>query len=112
MTFWAEGDSKEGSFSLFLEIRTLEFPIFGLSTKSLETLGVCPSVRTYVARFLGNRSLLFSETLQLVRACKFEKNVPSAFLIIFTVLAILAKNWSKWPFGWMCAPVSLRTGNP
>ena len=34
----------------------------------------------------------FSETLQLFRACKREKNVPSAFLII---LAILAKNWPK-----------------
>ena len=49
-------------------------------------------VRTSVTLFLGNRSLLFSETLQLVRACKCEKNVSSAFLIIFT---ILAKNWSK-----------------
>ena len=53
------------------------------------------SVRTCVTRLLENRSLLFSETLQLVRACKREKNVPSTFLIIFTVLAILAKNWSK-----------------
>ena len=73
--------------------------IFGLSTKSLETLGVTSvrtSVRTSVTRFLGNRSLLFSETLQLVRAFRCEKNVPSAFLKIFTVLAILAKNWSKW----------------
>ena len=30
-----------------------------------------------------------------VRACKHEKNVSSTFLIIFTVLVILAKNWSK-----------------
>ena len=59
---------------------------------------VCPSVRTSVTRFLGNRSLLFSETLQLVRACRCEKNVPSAFLKIFTVLVILAKNCPKWPF--------------
>ena len=49
----------------------------------------------YVTLFLGNRSLLFSETLQLVRACKHEKNVPRSFLIIFTVLAILTKKWSK-----------------
>ena len=56
--------------------------------------------------FLGNHSLLFSETLRLVRACKREKNVPSAFLIFFTTLAILAKMghfadvW-KSPFkGW------------
>ena len=52
-------------------------------------------VRLCVTPFLGNRSLLFSEALQLVRAFKREQNVPSAFLIIFTVLAILAKNWSK-----------------
>ena len=64
---------------------------------------VCPFVRSSVTLFLGNRSLLFSETLQLVRACKQEKNVPSAFLIIFTVSAILAKNWPKlafWLYVW------------
>ena len=44
---------------------------------------VCLYVRTSARLILGNRSLLFSETLQLVRACKREKNVPSAFLIIF-----------------------------
>ena len=53
---------------------------------------VRPYMRTYVTLLLENRSLLFSETLQLVRACKREKNVPNAFLIIFTVLA---KNWPK-----------------
>ena len=37
-------------------------------------------LRLYVTRFLEIRSLLFSETLQLVRACKRDKNVPSAFL--------------------------------
>ena len=69
----------------------------------VETLGVT-SVRSYVlsfvrpSRFLGNRSLLFSETLQLVRACRCEKNVPRALLIIFTILAILAKNCPTWPF--------------
>ena len=71
---------------------------FGFLTKLLETLGfaaVRASVRLYVTLFHGNRSLLFSETLQLVRACRCEKNVPSAFLIIFTVLA---KNCPKWPF--------------
>ena len=51
---------------------------------------VCSSVRSYATLFLGNRSLLFSETLQWVRACRCEKNVPSAFLIIFTC--------PKWPF--------------
>ena len=69
-------------------------------------------MRSLVTRFLGNRSLLFSETLELVRACKCEKNVPSAFFIILTVLAILAKNWSKLAFGLKCAIVSLRAGNP
>ena len=75
---------------------------WSLDQRSFETLGVTSvrsyvrsSVRLSVTLFLGNRSLLFSETLQLVRDCKCEKNVPSAFLIIFTVLAILAKNWSK-----------------
>ena len=44
----------------------------------VETLGVT-SVRPFVTLFLGNSSLLFSKTLQLVRACKCEKNVPSTF---------------------------------
>ena len=64
----------------------------------VETFGVASvraCVRTSATLFLGNRSLLFSETLQLVRACKRKKHVTSAFWIIFTVLAILAKNWSK-----------------
>ena len=39
----------------------------------------------------------FSETLQLVRACKCEKNVPSAFLKKIPVLPILAKNFQNWP---------------
>ena len=56
---------------------------------------VRPYVRTYVTLLLENRSLLFSETLQLVRACKCEKNVPSAFLKKNPVLPILAKNWPK-----------------
>ena len=65
-------------------------------------------VRAYVclSRFFSETvHYFFSETLQLVRACKCEKNVPSAFLIIFTVFAILAKNWSKlaiWLDVWMC----------
>ena len=90
-------------FPFFFRLVHRNCLIFGLSTKSLETLGVTsvrPYVRSFVrslvTRFLGNHSLLFSETLQLVRACKCEKNVPSAFLIIFTILAILAKNWSKY----------------
>ena len=57
---------------------------------------VRPYVRTSVTLLLENRSLLFSETLQLVRACKCEKNVPSAFLKKIPVSPILAKNCPKW----------------
>ena len=49
-------------------------------------------VRPDVTLLLENRSLLFSETLHLVRACKCEKNVPSAFLKKIPVSPILAKN--------------------
>ena len=52
-------------------------------------------VRASITLLLENRSLLFSETLQLVRACKREKNVPSAFLKKIPVLPILAKNCPK-----------------
>ena len=51
----------------------------------------------------------FTKTLQLVRGCRREKNVPSAFLIIFTVLAILAKNWSKLAI-WLDVCTSLFKG--
>ena len=54
-----------------------------------------PFVRPCVRKYLEIRSLLSSETLQLVRTQKRGKNVPSAFLIIFTVLAILAKICPK-----------------
>jgi hypothetical protein len=47
------------------------------------------SVRSLVTDFLEIRPLLFSETLQLVRTQKGGKNVPSAFLIIFIVLAVV-----------------------
>ena len=53
------------------------------------------SVRHAVAR---KPFITFSETLQLVRACKCEKNVPTAFLKKIPVLPILAKNCPKWPF--------------
>ena len=56
------------------------------------------SVRSLVTQFLENRSLLFSETLQLVRAYKRDKNVPSAFLKKIPVLPILAKNCPKLAF--------------
>ena len=45
--------------------------------------------------FLGIPSLLFSETLQLIRAFNSEKNVPNAFLKKIPVLPILAKNCPK-----------------
>ena len=45
--------------------------------------------------FLGISSLLFSETLQLIRAFNSEKNVPNAFLKKIPVLLILAKNCPK-----------------
>ena len=65
--------------------------LFDLSTELLETLGVAsvrPFVRPYVRNAFSRKPLItFSETLQLVRACRRKKNVPSAFLIIFTVLA-------------------------
>ena len=44
---------------------------------------------------LENRSLLFSETLQLIRAFNSEKNVPNAFLKRNPVLPILPKNCPK-----------------
>ena len=55
--------------------------------------------------FLGIPSLLFSETLQLIRAFNSEKNVPTAFLTKNPVLLILAKNCPKlaiWLDVWMC----------
>ncbi len=55
-------------------------------------------MRASVTLFLRNRSSDFSEILYEVRVQKVRKNVPSAFLIIFTVLAILAKNSPKWVF--------------
>ena len=45
--------------------------------------------------FLGIPSLLFSETLQLIRAFNREKNVPIAFLKKISVLPILAEKLSK-----------------
>ena len=56
---------------------------------------VCMYVCMYVTLLLENRSLLFSETLQLFRACKRDKNFPSSFLKKIPVLPILAKNCPK-----------------
>ena len=45
--------------------------------------------------FLGIRSLLFSESLHLIRACQREKNVPNDFLKENPVSPFLAKNCPK-----------------
>ena len=56
---------------------------------------VRPSVRPSATAFFEIRSLLFSETLQLIRAFNSEKNVPNAFLKTNPVSPILAKNCPK-----------------
>ena len=56
------------------------------------------SVYLSALAFLEIRSLLFSETLQLVRACKGEKNVPSAFLKKISCFGQkLSKMGHFWP---------------
>ena len=62
--------------------------------------------RTHVRHAVARKP--FITFLHLVRACKRNKNVPSAFLKKIPVLPILAKNCSKLAIGWMCATVSLR----
>ena len=54
----------------------------------------CPKMEVFCI-FLGIPSLLFSETLQLIRAFNSEKNVPTAFLKKNPVSPILAKNCPK-----------------
>ena len=68
---------------------------------------VCLYVRPFVTLFLRNRSLHLSETLQL-GLLGVRKNFSNAFLVIFAVLAILAKTSQNWPFGWICTTVSLK----
>ena len=58
-------------------------------------------VRLSITRLLENRSLLFSETLQLVRACKrFFEKIPVLPILAKNCpkLAILAQNAQKWRF--------------
>ena len=67
----------------------------------VETLGVAfvrLFERPFVTMFLGNCSSDFSEILYEVRVQKVRKNVQSAFLIIITVLAMLAKNCPNFTF--------------
>ena len=70
-------------FPLFFRLVHRNCPIFGLSTIGGWTFGI-PLVRMYVrmsvTRYLGDRSLLFPETLQLDRTWIGYKNVPSGFL--------------------------------
>ena len=97
--FWPKMPKNEG-FSHFFAIRSLEFAIFWSLDEVVGDLrihvrpSVRPSVRTYVTLLLENRSLLFSETLQLVRACKGGKMFQALFWKI-PVLPILAKNCPK-----------------
>ena len=68
---------------------------WSLDQLDVETLGVTsirPSVRYAFSR---KQFITFSKTLQSVRACKREKNVPSAFLKKIPVLPILAKSCPK-----------------
>ena len=48
--------------------------------------------------FLGIPSLLFSETLHLIRAFNSEKNVPNAFLKKFPFCPFWPKTVKNWPF--------------
>ena len=61
-------------------------------------MSVRTSVRTYVTLLLENRSLLFYETLHLVRACKGGKNVPSAFLKKILFRPFWPKTVQNGPF--------------
>ena len=84
------------------------FAHFGKKMSKIGHFGPkCPKVEVFRI-FLGILSLLFSETLQLIRAFNSEKNVPNAFLKKIPVLpilakkcpklAILAQNAQKWRF--------------
>ena len=71
------------------------FAHFGQKLSKMGHFGPkCPEMEVFRI-FLGIPSLLFSETLQLIRAFNSEKNVPNAFLKNNPVLPILAKNCPK-----------------
>ena len=62
-------------------------------------LSVCASVRTSVTRLLENRSLLFSETLQLVNACISKtKMFQALFWKKFPFCPFWPKTVQNWPF--------------
>ena len=61
----------------FVGLSTIGGWTFGIT---LVRMSVRPYVCMYVTRYLGDRSLLFPETLQLDRTWIGDKNVPSGFL--------------------------------
>ena len=67
------------------------FLFLGLSTKSLETYAIA-FVCSFVSHAVSRKPfIIFSETLQLVRACKRDKNDKK-----FPFLLILAKKCPKF----------------
>ena len=70
----------------------------------------CPKMEVFRI-FLGIPSLLFTETLQLIRAFNSEKMFQTLFLKKIPFCPFWPKIVQNWPFGWMCATVSLRAGN-
>ena len=95
---------KNQVFPTFLHIGLSELSDFqSLDQLVVETLGVAsvrsfvrPSVRSSVTLFLGNRSLLCYETLQLVRACRCEKNAKNLhFWAFWSKKADFGPFWPK-----------------
>ena len=83
------------------------FDHFGQKLSKIGHFGTkCPKMEVFRI-FLGIPSLLFSETLQLIRAFNSEKNVPNAFSEKIPFCPFWPKIVQNWPFGWMCATVSL-----
>ena len=66
--------------------------------KTLNLALVCSCVRLFATRFLRIRSLLFSETLQLVRTHKRGKSRFNHFGQKCPKFAILVQNAQKWSF--------------
>ena len=84
------------------------FAHFGQKLSKIGHFGPkCPKMDVFHT-FLGIPWLLFSETLQLIRAFNSEKNVPIAFLKKIPFCPFWPKIVQNWPFGWMCATVSLK----
>ena len=76
-------------------IKISRFTRFGQNLSKIVHFGPkCPIMEVF-RFFIGIPSLLFTETLQLIRAFNGETNVPNSFLKN-TVLFILAKNFPKF----------------